>query len=222
MSTNNFIEGENVKRARWLGGLLAWTMLAACAGKGEVIPLQLAAPAESRPASGSDQGPAVQVLPFEDARSDKRLGVRRHLWGGESYFELADAKPGDRVAEVVAEYFRKKGWRAETTKDTGGISSGIYSNGHDITLSGKLLDLSADADSKFMRTKISVNAKIAVQALNAADGSTVRDTLTVAGTDDVFWFEPEDVQRLLNDVVTESLQQLGAATKLENKTLRLK
>src|SRR5438046_637846 len=95
---------------RLVGVLLGMTVLAACAGKGEVIPLQLSTPAESRPAA-QGQGPSVLVLPFEDARSDKRLGVRRHLWGGESAFELQDGKPGDRVAEVVADYFRKKGWR---------------------------------------------------------------------------------------------------------------
>jgi hypothetical protein len=186
-----------------------------------MVPLSLrpAPPVETQEKSGPVL--SVAIIPFEDTRPDtSRLGTRHHLWGGESYFNVPSGKPGEVVAEVVADYLRKKGWRADVVKP--GVGNATLSNGHDVTLSGKLLDLSADANSEFMRTKIAVNSKILVQGLNAADGSTIRMTLNGTGSQHVFWFEPDDVQALLNDVMAESLAKLSTDTKIEDKVLRLK
>jgi hypothetical protein len=89
-------------------------------------------------------------------------------------------------------------------------------------LSGKLLDLSVDAKSKFLQTEISSKSKIVVQALNREDKSTVRMTLNGVGTESVFWFDPEDAQGLMNEVLTASLEKLVANTKVENNLLRLR
>jgi hypothetical protein len=91
-----------------------------------------------------------------------------------------------------------------------------------VTVSGKLLNLAVDADSKFGRTVITVRAKMVVQAQNAADGSVVRMTLNGAGEDTVVWFDPEDAEDLVNTVLTESFQKFLANTKVENGLLRLK
>jgi hypothetical protein len=165
--------------------------------------------------------------------------VRRHLWGGESFFEVTGGKPGEQVAVMVAEFLReKKGWNTEvihpavsgrgqppasaTTATPSGVSAAEAISAHDVTLAGKVLDLSVNADSKFMRTHITVSSKVLVQGVNAADGSTVRLTLNGAGSQSVFWFEPEDVQTLLRDVIAESLEKLAADTEAEGRVLRLK
>jgi len=72
-----------------------------------------------------------------------------------------------------------------------------------------------------MQTEISSKSKIVVQALNRADKSSVRMTLNGAGTESVFWFDPEDAQGLMNEVLTASLEKLVANTKFENSLLRL-
>jgi hypothetical protein len=176
-------------------------------------------------------------LPFEDGRSDTtRLGVRHHLGGGETYFNVSDGKPGDKVAEVVAAFLRQKGWRAEVVKDpaklsgnsiasqtsSGGSGMASIGDGYDVTLTGKVLELNADVNSGFMKTKVGVNSKLLLQGLNAADGSTVRMTLSGAGSEDVFWFSAEDVQAVLNEVLAESLEKLDADMNVDGKLLRFK
>jgi hypothetical protein len=205
--------------------VLGVSVLVGCAGSGEVVPLQMRSHGAPDSGASKSRGLSIGVLPFEDARSEtSRLGVRRHLAGGETYFEVSDGKPGDKIAEVIAEFLRKKGWHAEVVKGSSGGTGKSPSSptGYDVTLSGKLLDLSANADSGFMKTKISVISKVLVQGLNASDGSTVRMTVSGAGSENVFWFDPEDVEGVLNDVLTESLEKLDADMKVEDKVLRLK
>lgn len=199
---------------------LGLLVLAGCAGQGEVIPLQVRASDQAGQAMAKEgSGPSVAVMAFEDSRAEKnRLGTRTHLWGGESYFNVPGGKPGEVVAQVVADYLKRKGWRAMMVKPGG---SGVDSSA-DVTLSGKLLDLSVDAKSKFFQTEISSKSKLVVQALNKADGSTVRMTLNGAGTESVFWFDEEDAQELMNEVLTASLEKLIANTKVEDNLLRLK
>ena len=47
-------------------------------------------------------------------------------------------------------------------------------------------------------------------------------TLNGAGTESVFWFDPEDAQGLMNEVLIASLEKLVVNTKVENNLLRLK
>ena len=55
-------------------------------------------------------------------------------------------------------------------------------------------------------------------------GTVVRVTnvLNGEGAQGVFWFEPEDAQSLMSDILTDSLEKLLTTTKVENNLLRLK
>lgn len=189
--------------------------VAGCAGKGEVITLELHAVQPSpEVASAQGAGLSVVVSSFEDARSgDKRLGTWFHLWGGESYFDVPTGRPGPVVAQVVADYLKLKGWKAQVANN---------GSGSDLLLSGILLDFSANADSKLFRTNITVKTRMRVEAKNTKDGSAVRMTLTGDGSESVFWFEPEDIQNLLNSIVAQNFEKLLANTKVENGLLSLK
>ena len=198
-------------------GLLA---MAGCAAKGDVINLNLEAvpPAGQEPMKKKNDV-SVVVLPFEDARPDQgRLGTRSHFWGGRTYFDVPGGKPSETVAEAVAEYLKAKGWRARVVKSD---ESGRPGNA-DVVLTGKVLGLAVDADSKFARTKIAAKTKLAVQGRNAADESVVRMTLNGSGSDSVFWFDPKDAEKLLNEVLSESLEKLVLDTRFDNHVLRLK
>ena len=46
-------------------------------------------------------------------------------------------------------------------------------------------------------------------------------TLNGSEGDDIFWFDPEGAQALVNDVLADSLSKLVQDTKIENKSLRL-
>ena len=198
-------------------GLIA---LAGCAGKGEVVTLDIRTtpPATEAMAKTSD-GVRAAVAAFDDARPEtKRLGTRTHLWGGETYFDLTGGKPADVVPLVIAEYLKQKGWRAEVAKAGGASGAGSP----DVLLTGKLLDMSVNAKSRVFSTKITATTKMAIQAKNTADDSVVRMTLNGEGSQSVFWFEPEDAQSLLNVILTDSLEKLLTTTKVENNVLRLK
>jgi uncharacterized lipoprotein YajG len=205
-----------VKKRRML--LMCWVSLialAGCAGTGEVIPLQIH-PIMPQSERVEKQGATVRVAvgSFEDGRSYKTgLGVRTHLWGGVSYFDVPGGNPADMAAQALTEYLAAKGW--QVTK------RGAVNNGADVVLTGKILDLSVHAKSRIGFTEVTTKSKLALQAQNVADGSTIRMTLNGSGGDDIFWFDPEDAQTLVNDVLTDSFSKLLQDTKIENKQLRL-
>lgn len=197
---------------------IVWLAMVGCAGKGDIIPLQLQPVLEApekmaKPAGGL----RVAVNVFEDGRKHKGgLGTRTHFWGGVSYFDVPGGNPGEVVAQALATCLESKGWQADVVKP------GTTSSGADVTLSRTMQDLAVSAKSGFGFTKITSKAKLGIQALNVADGSQVRMTLGGSGSDSVFWFDPEDAQEVLNDVLTQSFDKLVQDTKVENKLLRLK
>ena len=206
-----------MKRGRTL--LMCWVSLialAGCTGTGEVIPLQIH-PIVTGSEGVARQRAAVRVAvgSVEDGRSHKTgLGVRTHLWGGVSYFDVPGDNPADVVAQALADYLTAKGW--QVTK------RGAGDNEADVVLTGKLLNFSVHAKSRVGFTEVTTKTKLALQAQNVADGSTIRMTLNGSGADDVFWFDPEDAQALVNDVLTDSFGKLVQDTTVENKQLRLK
>lgn len=203
-----------------IGGMIGLPVLAGCAGTGEIVnldvramPLAVGAPAPAGPAL------KVAVVPLEDRRpGHQRLGVRTHLGGGVTYFDLPGGRPGETVARVIADYLQQKGWQAWVRKTGMAEPEG----GADVTLTGQLVAFSANAKSRFGSTGITVETRLAIQGLNAADRSTTSMTLDGARTDSVFWFEPRDVEDLLNETLRDSLTKLMTDTKVEQRSLRLK
>jgi uncharacterized lipoprotein YajG len=206
-----------VKRRRML--LMCWVSLialAGCAGRGEVIPLQIH-PIVTGSEGAAQQKAALRVAlgSVDDGRTHKSgLGVRTHLWGGVSYFDVPGGNPADVVTQALTDYLTAKGW--QVTKRGAGDKDA------DVVLTGKILDLSVHAKSRVGFTEVTTKSKLAIQAQNVADGSTVRMTLDGSGNEDVFWFDPEDAQALVNDVLTDSFGKLLQDTTVENKLLRLK
>ena len=205
-----------MKRRRLL--LMCWVSLialAGCAGTGEVIPLQIH-PMVTGSEGAAKQRPAIRVAvgTVDDGRSHKTgLGVRTHLWGGVSYFDVPGGNPADVVAQALSDYLTAKGWQV-TKRGAGEV-------GVDVILTGTILDFSVHAKSRVGFTEVTTKTKLALQAQNVAEGSTVRMTLNGSGADDVFWFDQEDAQAIVNDVLTDSFAKLVQDTKIENKSLRL-
>jgi hypothetical protein len=208
---------DPVKKRRTL--LIFWLSLitlAGCAGGGEVIPLQVHPTVTgSKGATNQTAAARVAIGSFQDDRSHKTgLGFRTHLWGGVTYFDVPGGNPADVVAQALTDYLTAKGW--QMTKRGAGDKEA------DVVLTGKILDLSVQAKSRVGFTELTTKTTLALQAQNVADGSTIRMTLNGSGGDDVFWFDPEDAQALVNDVLTNSFGKLVETTTVENKLLRLK
>jgi uncharacterized lipoprotein YajG len=202
------------KTANGLLTVVGLLLLVGCAGKGETVMLDLKTLPVAEMAKAAGEGPVVAVLPFTDGRADKsRVGARTHIGGGETSFNVPGGKPGDTMAKIVADHLKSKGLRAQTAKD---------GNNADVVITGTIQDLWTNAKSRFGSTDLAVRTKVAIQASNTADGSTLRKTLNGSGSDSVFWFSPSDVETLLNRVVEQSLDNLLTDTKVEGKALRMK
>ena len=197
-------------------GLLGIIVATGCAGKGERIDLKVPI------ASGADEkvvamsSATVSIQPFEDDRTDRsHLGTRFHLWGVESHFSLPSGTLGEATAQAFADYLKGKGWNVSVTKGNG-------TAGADITITGKLVDVGVDAKSGIGQTTLNAKNRMVVQVKNQADGSQIRETLTSAGTNQVFWFDPEDAQELLNELYNKNFEKFVTDTKLDGKILMLR
>jgi hypothetical protein len=160
-------------------------------------------------------GPKVVVKPFEDARMDRtHLGSRSHFWGATSYFDLPKGTAGEAVAAAFVQQLNKRGWRASLDGAAGATP--------DATLTGTIQDLSVTAVSRFGRTELAAKNTMMVRVANHGDESAIQERVLGSGSDEVFWFDPEDAQQLVNEVLERNIEKFIADTKVEGKTVKLK
>jgi hypothetical protein len=198
-------------------------LLSACIGRGEVVTLDVHALRPPGRAGVDMQDVTVLVSNFEDTRPERcRLGMRTHFWGGQSFYKMEGSKPGEVVPKAMVDYLRAKGWRAETLRAEAVKVRTAGPGEKDVIISGRILDFAIDVQGGFLHTDVSAKARIAVQAVNAVDGSQTRITLRGAGSHRVIWFTDADAEHLMNDVLTETVQKFLVETSLEEKAVRLK
>ena len=192
------------------------TLLAGCATTGQKVDVVIPTASTGGTASaGSGSGPRVVVKPFDDARMDRtHLGSRSHFWGDTSYFDLPKGTVGDAVAKALVQQLNKRGWQASLEGSNGTAA--------DATITGTIQDLSVTAVSRFGRTELAAKNTMMVRVLNHGDESTVQERVLGSGSDEVFWFDPEDAQQLVNEVLEKNIEKFIADTKVEGKTVKLK
>jgi 4-diphosphocytidyl-2C-methyl-D-erythritol kinase len=78
------------------------------------------------------------------------------------------------------------------------------------------------AVSKFGHTELSAKNTMMVRVANHSDESAIQERLLGSGSDEVFWFEPEDAQQLVNEVLEKNIEKFVADTKVEGKVLKLR
>ena len=192
------------------------TLLAGCATTGQKVDVVIPTASTGGAASASSGGgPRVVVKPFDDARMDRtHLGSRSHFWGDTSYFDLPQGTVGDAVAKALVQQLNKRGWQASLEGSNGTAA--------DATITGTIQDLSVTAVSRFGRTELAAKNTMMVRVLNHGDESTVQERVLGSGSDEVFWFDPEDAQQLVNEVLEKNIEKFIADTKVEGKTVKLK
>jgi len=187
-----------------------------CGGKGERIDLKVPIAYGVNQKVGAMNSATVAVLPFEDNRTNRsHLGTRYHLWGGESHFDLSSGTLGETTAQAFADYLKERGWNASVAKGNG-------ATGVDVTITGQLVDIAVDAKSGVGQTDLNGKNRLIIFVKNHADGSQVRETLTSTGTSQVFWFDPEDAQDLLNELYNKIFEKFMADTTLDGKLLKVR
>ncbi len=198
-----------------LGLMLAF---AGCAGTGQTIPLSIQSLPSVRTLNQNFQDIKVVVESFEEGPEAGRLGVRTHLGGGETVFTVQGGTIGEVVAQVVADNLKSMGFQVWVKKSNASETPARP----DITITGQVQQLSAQARSRFFSTKMTAKTRIVIQAANASDRSTVRLNLEGAREDAVFWFEPREVQELVNRLLKENLDRLLADIRVQDRALLTK
>ena len=206
-----------------VGIVIAASLLvgAGCAGTGKTVYLNL----QQKQAAAQYQEPEpvrIVIETFEDRRLEKnRLGLRTHLWGGVTYFNVVGEQPGDVIAQALVDRLTARGWkdRAWTVRVA---SSGAVTNLNDadIVISGQLLDFSANAKSRLFSTVVNTSSKMVITARNLGDQSTTTRGVEGAQRDTVIWFSEDDVQQLLAATLKDSIDRYLVDTTIEQKALR--
>ena len=196
-----------------------------CAGTGETSIVNLRAlPTTGTPLVGTAlEGSAAHnhprlsiiVMPFEDLRPDtSALGWRTHLGGGATRFDVPDGNAGEAVSRLLVEHLRQSGWEASLQ-----ISPQQKA---EVMLTGEVLELTANAKSRVGSTKMSARSNLAFRIHNAAETTRTRVAVNAARSETVMVFEPERLERLLNEVLHDTFEKFMSETKLENQTLQLR
>ncbi len=164
----------------------------------------------------------IVIEPFEDRRLEKnRLGLRTHLWGGVSYFNVAGERPGDVIAQALAERLKTRGWKDRPWTVRVASSGGMTNlNDDDIVISGQLLDFSANARSRFFSTVVTTSSKLVITARNIGNQSSTIRGVEGAQRETVVWFSEDDVQQLLAATLKDGIDRYLADTTIEQKALR--
>ena len=207
-----------VRHTVLLGMAVSCLMAAGCAGKGETRYLDLGVSLPSAQVGETDPVKIV-IAPFEDRRPEKgRVGMRTHLWGGETNFAVAGERPGDVMAKALVDRLKNRGWR-ERPWNVRLAPAGSAADA-DIVISGQVQDLTANAKSRVLSTVITTTSRLVIQAKNLSDGSTTTRTVEGAQSRTVFWFEEEDVRALLAATIKDGIDRFINDTVIEQKALR--
>jgi len=187
--------------------IVACLILTGCQGTGTTLnfdPHALSAnPTQTITAHADDL--IIVVEPFQDARPQHtRLGVRTHLWGGVTHFNVWNGNISEGMANMAIEYLQQQHWQASRGMKTQAQKDGLS----DVILTGTILSLKANAKSGFGFTDITVDMRVRFEAKNTKDGSSVRMVLGANGSDSVTYFALKDVERLFNLVAKDLYKQL--------------
>lgn len=198
---------------------LAGLMIAAgCGGSGQTYHLD-ALPQQQPVQQAEPEGLKIVIEPFEDRRADKhRIGMRTHLWGGVTNFNVTGEKPGEVYAQALADRLRASGW-LDRSWDVRVVPAGSAPNA-DIVISGQIFEFSANAKSRMFSTYLTTSNKLTIMARNNADHSSTSRSFESAQSDTVVWFSEDDVKRLLTATIKDTIDRYLADTTISRRAVR--
>lgn len=193
-------------------------LIAGCGGTGRTFYMdvqQKAPPAQYV----EPESVKIVVEPFEDRRLEKtRLGMRTHLWGGVTYFQVAGERPGELIAQAVAERLKTRGWR-DRAWNVLVVPPGSTTDA-DVVITGHIVDLSANAKSRLFSTVLSTTLKLVITARNVGDRTTTMRSVEGAQHDTVVWFSDDDIQQLTAATLQDGIDRYIVDTTIEQRALR--
>jgi len=196
-------------------GLLASS---GCGGSGQTFYLDVLP--KQQPAQMADpETVKIVIEPFEDRRVEKnRIGMRTHLCGGTTYFNVAGEKPGQVYAQALAERLQARGWqdRAWNVK----VAPAGSSPDADIVISGQIFEFAANAKSRLFSTYITTSNKLTITARNNVDRSSTNRSIEGSQSDTVVWFAEDDVKQLMAATMKDTLDRYLSDTTILQRAVR--
>jgi hypothetical protein len=191
---------------------------AGCGGSGQTLHFDVLPP--QQPVQQAEpEGLKIVIEPFEDRRADKqRIGMRTHLWGGVTYFDVVGEKPGELYANALADRLRASGW-LNRSWDVRVAPAGSMPNA-DIVISGQIFEFAANAKSRVFSTHLTTSNKLTITARNNGDRSSTSRSLEGAQSDTVVWFSEDDVKRLMTATITDTIDRYLADTTVSQRAVR--
>jgi len=198
--------------------LVGFLITSGCGGNGQTFYLDVV-PKQMPAQMAEPEAVKIMVEPFEDRRVEKnRVGMRTHLWGGVTYFNVAGEKPGEVYAQALAERLRARGWH-DRSWDVRVVPAGS-ATGADIVITGQIVDLAANAKSRMFSTALTASSKVTISARNNSDKSITNRSIEGAQTDTVFWFSEDDVQKLLTATIKDTIDRYVEDTTISQRAVR--
>ena len=200
----------------WVLPVLLMLMLIGCS-RGVTYVIDVAyAPKIKELSQGQTENIRIAVVPFEDARENKKgIGKRARLTGRTDEFEARPYPASAAVTDTLVSALRIKGYNAVVvsgSKDYAGITEGTSIQ---MVLSGSVEELWAEAISKPAHTDIKTNVKLKVIIYRADDRSTRTITVQSQSDPQVVFFSTGILQNAINETLTEAINKL-LATPLKN------
>jgi uncharacterized lipoprotein YajG len=200
----------------WL--LVCLMASAGCGGSGQTLHFDVL-PQQQPVQQAEPEGLKIVIEPFEDRRADKqRIGMRTHLWGGVTYFNVVGGKPGELYANALADRLRAAGW-LDRSWDVRVAPAGSMPNA-DIVISGQIFEFAANAKSRMFSTHLTTSNKLTITARNNADRSSTSRSLEGAQSDTVVWFSEDDVKRLMTATIKDTIDRYLADTTVSQRAVR--
>lgn len=198
--------------------LIGFMASTGCGGSGQTVHFDVLPPQQPVQQAEPDALKIV-IEPFEDRRADThRIGMRTHLWGGTTYFNVVGDKPGEVYANALADRLRAAGW-LDRSWDVRVAPAGSMPNA-DIVISGQIFEFAANAKSRLFSTYITTSNKLTITARNNGDHSSTGRSLESAASDTVVWFSEDDVKRLMTATIKDTLDRYLADTTISQRAVR--
>lgn len=198
--------------------LFSACLVAGCGGTGRTFYMDLQ---QKAPLAQYVEPEPVKIVvePFDDRRLEKtRLGMRTHLWGGVTYFQVMGERPGYVVAQALVERLKTRGWR-DRAWNVSMAAPGSVTDA-DIVISGQILDLSANAKSRVFSTVLSSGLKLVITARNVGDRTTTMRSVEGAQYNTVVWFSDSDLQELTRATLQDGIERYIVDTAIDQRALR--
>lgn len=126
-----------------------------------------------------------------------------HRLSGQTALTVEGNPLGALIAEVAVDYLnRSLGWQAWL------ITPGLPQPGADLTITGAIFMFEANSAPGFGITNLTVTTRMRMNAKETAGQRSVTEMIDETANEVVWWFEPRDLEVLMNSTIRKHLERL--------------